>query len=155
SFVTAYIGRALAVAEECSRRKAAPLDLPVRARARRDGSRFTHPLERRLVGAAHAGGRDLLVPTVAGVLGDLGRGPAEIGTARVGDDLDGGAGLPLLGLPRPLLEAAGHDDTGALAQRVDDVLAQGLPGGDVEEGGGLPLLLAGSGDEPVHGDTEV
>ena len=45
---------------------------------------------------------------------DLGGRPAQAGADLVGDDLDLRALLAVLGLPRALLEAAGHDDAGAL-----------------------------------------
>src|SRR5580765_1178553 len=66
------------------------------------------------------------------VLDDLGRGPAQARTDFVGDDLDDRPLLAVLGLVRPLLEAAVEDHASPLLQRVRHVLAQGGPGGDVE-----------------------
>ena len=94
------------------------------------------------------------VPAVAAA--DLGGGPAQAGTDLVGDDLDDRAALAVVGLPRALLEAAGHDDPRPLLQRLGHVLGEVTPAGDVEEGGALlPLLGVAVLPPAVDGHPKV
>src|SRR5690606_837822 len=107
-------------------------------------------------GAAAAAAAPAPVAAVAAfVLRDLGRGPAQARPDLVGDDLDDRASLAVGRLPRALLEAAAHDDAGALLERLADVLRQVAPAGDVEEGGALlPLLALPVLPPAVHGHAE-
>src|SRR3954447_2321073 len=94
-------------------------------------------------GPAAGAGRVAAATFAAVVLGDLGGRPAQARAELVGHHLDHRALLAFLRLPRALLEATVHEDPGPLLQRVRRVLAEGPPGGDVEERGLLfPLAVA-------------
>src|SRR5439155_4286790 len=88
-------------------------------------------------------------------LGHGGGGPAQARTDLVGDDLDDRALLAVVGLPRPLLEPAGHDDAAALRQRLAGVLAHRAPCDDVEERRRLlPLARLAVLPPPVDGEAD-
>ena len=114
----------------------------------------------RVGGAAATGGRRGAGATAATVGGgargllDLRLGPAQARAELVGDDLDDGALLAVLGLPRALLEAAEHDDAGALGDAGRGVLAERAPGDDVEERR-LLLPLAVDLVAAVDGEAEA
>src|SRR6478735_5978001 len=64
---------------------------------------------------------------------DLGLRPAQAGPDLLGDDLDLGPLLTVLGIPGTLLEAAVDQGARALVERGGDVLSQCAPRHDVEE----------------------
>ena len=70
---------------------------------------------------------DATLATLAvGALGplDLRRGPTQARSDLVGDDLDDGTLLALLGLVRTLLDAAGDNDPSALGERRRGVFTE-------------------------------
>src|ERR1700688_3036763 len=109
-----------------------------------------------LGGRRPAGGRGCpRLSTVAGplalVLRHLGGRPPQAGTDLVRDDLHLRALVAVLGLPRPLLEAAGHDDARAAGETLRRVLGHLTPAHDVEERRGLfPFLGLAILPPPVH-----
>src|SRR5205823_1514557 len=93
--------------------------------------------------------------TTAVVLRDLGGGPPKAGPDLVGDDFDLRPLLAVVGLPRPLLQAAGDDDPRALRQRLAGVLGHLSPAHDVEERHRLAALVRlPVGPDPVDGEAE-
>jgi len=72
---------------------------------------------------------------------DLGGGEPEAGPDVIGHDLDLGPPLTSVGLPAPLLQAAGDEHPAALGQAEGHVLGQVPPADDVEEGDRLLPLL--------------
>src|SRR5579862_2817624 len=95
------------------------------------------------VGLLAVGGRAAgLAPAPPVGLLRAGDRPPHARADLVGHHLDLRALLPVLGLPRPLLEPARDDHPVALAERVGDVGAEVAPADDVEEGGRLLPGLA-------------
>src|SRR6056300_342646 len=93
---------------------------------------------------------------ITGTLGalHLGGRPTEARTDLVGDDLDDGALLSIVGLPAALLEATRDDAAASLGEGGGDVLTEVTPADDIEEGD-LLLPLAVDLVAAVDRETEA